>query len=77
MTWPGTPGDCKARPVFVCMHHRTADKLVYMHEIEALLARKQDAGYSPECEKHESDSDSDHSDLECDLDEEKLQKLMC
>lgn len=50
------------------LHHHTADKLVYAHEALALHAKLQDAGFQPEVEKWLSDSESDDSDGEADLD---------
>ena len=49
------------------MHHGTADKLVYMHEALHLEAKLHDAGWEPDIERHESDTDSQASDDEVDF----------
>ena len=51
------------------MSHRTADKLVYCHEAMHVQLRMQDAGWSADVERHESDEDSDGSATERDADE--------
>ena len=40
------------------MKHQTADKLVYCHEAIHLQQRMQDAGWTADVERWESDSDS-------------------
>ena len=44
------------------MKHATSDRLVYLHESFHLMQRMQNAGWSAEVERWESDSDSDDSD---------------
>ena len=39
--------------------YKTADKLVYCHEAMHVQLRMQDAGWSADVERHESDEDSD------------------
>ena len=51
------------------MAHKTADKLVYCHEAMHVQLRMQDAGWSPDVERHESDEESDDSATERDADE--------
>ena len=51
------------------MKHQTADKLVYCHEAMHLQQRMQDAGWTADVERWESDSDSDDSGDEADADE--------
>jgi hypothetical protein len=51
------------------MAHKTADKLVYCHEAMHVQLRMQDAGWSADVERHESDEDSDGSATERDADE--------
>ena len=51
------------------MAHKTVDKLVYCHEAMHLQLRMQDAGWTADVERHESDEDSDDSDAERDADE--------
>ena len=62
-----------ARPVR--MAHKTADKLVYCHEAMHVQLRMQDAGWSADVERHESDEDSDDSATERDADERAAGKL--
>eukprot|EP00966_Prymnesium_polylepis_P310997 7185411-Prymnesium_polylepis.1 len=50
------------------MSHGTADKLVYCHEAMHVQLRMQDAGWSADVERWESDEDSDQSEDECDCD---------
>ena len=50
------------------MSHGTADKLVYCHEAMHVQLRMQDAGWSADVERWESDEDSDASEDECDCD---------
>ena len=45
------------------------DKLVYCHEAMHVQLRMQDAGWSADVERHESDEDSDGSATERDADE--------
>ena len=52
------------------MRHSTADKLVYCHEAMHLQLRMQDAGWTADVERWESDSDSDESADEAEADEE-------
>ena len=49
--------------------HKTADKLVYCHEAMHVQLRMQDAGWSSDVERHESDEESDDSATERDADE--------
>ena len=49
--------------------YKTADKLVYCHEAMHVQLRMQDAGWSADVERHESDEDSDGSATERDADE--------
>ena len=58
------------------MHHNTADKLVYCHEAMHVQQRMQDAGWSADVERWESDEDSDDSDDEDDYCEATLLRLM-
>ena len=51
------------------MSHRTADKLVFCHEVMHVQLRMQDAGWSADVERWESDQDSDKSDEEREADE--------
>ena len=51
------------------MRHATADKLVYCHEAMHLQQRMQDAGWSADVERWESDSDNDNSDEDAEADE--------
>ena len=51
------------------MAHGTADKLVFCHEAMHLQERMQDAGWSADVERWESDEDSDASADERDADE--------
>ena len=51
------------------LHHATADKLVFCHEAMHLQLRMQDAGWAPDVERWESDSDSDASADEAEADE--------
>ena len=51
------------------MRHSTADKLVYCHEAMHLQQHMQDAGWSADVERWESDSDSDDSADEAEADE--------
>ena len=46
------------------MAHRTADKLVYCHEMMHVQLRVQNAGWSADVERWESDEESDGSDDE-------------
>ena len=50
------------------MAHGTADKLVFCHEVMHVQLRMQDAGWSAEVERWESDEDSDGSADELDRD---------
>ena len=43
------------------MSHGTADKLVFCHEAMHVQLRMQDAGWSADVERWESDEDSDES----------------
>jgi hypothetical protein len=56
------------------MKHATADRLVYLHEGFHLLQRMQDAGWSADVERWESDSDD--SDSDADGDDASLLALM-
>lgn len=59
------------------MKHATADKLVFCHEMMHVQLRMQDAGWSADVERWESDSDSDVSDEEDEQDAaDELLKLM-
>ena len=51
------------------MAHNTADKLVYCHEAMHVQLRMQDAGWSADVKRWESDEDSDRSEDEghCDV----------
>ena len=51
------------------MQHKTADKLVYCHEAMHLQLRMQDAGWTADLERWESDSDSEDSGDERNADE--------
>ena len=51
------------------MQHKTADKLVYCHEAMHLQLRMQNAGWTVDLERWESDSDSEDSDDERNADE--------
>ena len=53
------------------MKHGTADKLVYTHEALHLEAKMQDAGWAPDIERWESDTDSEGSEDEADFTEGK------
>ena len=44
------------------MKHATADRLVYLHEAFHIMQRMQDAGWSADVERWESDSDDSCSD---------------
>ena len=50
------------------MSHRTADKLVYCHEAMHVQLRNQDAAWSADVARWESDEDSDNSDSEAEAD---------
>ena len=56
------------------MKHATSDRLVYLHEAFHIMQRMQDAGWSADVERWESDSDS--SDSDHDGDESDLRMLM-
>ena len=49
------------------LKHSTADKLVYAKEALHLEQKMQDAGWEPDLERHESDTDSEGSDEEQDF----------
>ena len=51
------------------MKHATADKLVYAHEALHLEQKMQGAGWAPDIERWESDTDSEGSDQEVDFHE--------
>ena len=51
------------------MQHKTADKLVFCHEAMYLQLRMQDAGWTADVERWESDTDSDASADEAEADE--------
>ena len=51
------------------MKHATADKLVFCHEALHLEQKMQDAGWAPDIERWETDTDSDGSDEEVDFKE--------
>ena len=53
------------------MAHKTADKLVFCHEAMHVQLRMQDAGWSPDVERHQSDVDSDDSAIEQENDEDE------
>ena len=57
------------------MAHKTADKLVFCHEAMHVQLRLQDAGWSADVERHQSDEDSDDSEKEQDEDERAVGKL--
>ena len=48
------------------MKHATADRLVYLHEAYHIMQRMQDAGWSADVERWESDSDESASDADAD-----------
>jgi hypothetical protein len=50
------------------MSHGTADKLVFCHEAMHVQLRMQDAGWSADVERWESDEDSDESEEESEHD---------
>ena len=52
--------------------HKTADKLVYCHEAMHVQLRVQNAGWSPDVERWESDEDSDNSGDEREGDEQEV-----
>ena len=54
------------------MAHKTADKLVYCHEAMHVQLRVQNAGWSPDVERWESDEDSDDSGDEREGDEQEV-----
>lgn len=54
------------------MAHRTADELVYCHEAMHLQLRLQNAGWSADVQRWESDEDSEDSEGECEEDEKRL-----
>ena len=54
--------------------HATSDRLVYLHEAFHIMQRMQDAGWSADVERWESDSDDSGSDD--DGDESSLSALM-
>ena len=54
------------------MAHKTADKLVYCHEAMHVQLRVQNAGWSPDVERWESDEDSDDSGDEREGDEQEM-----
>lgn len=56
------------------MKHATSDRLVYLHEAFHIMQRMQDAGWSADVERWESDSDN--SDSDDDGDESALRMLM-
>ena len=66
---PGLASTKPARARPVRMAHKTADKLVYCHEAMHVQLRMQDAGWSADVERHESDEDSDDSATGRDADE--------
>ena len=54
------------------MKHATSDRLVYLHESFHLMQRMQNAGWSADVERWESDSDSDDSEGEGEADLKEL-----
>ena len=52
------------------MKHATSDRLVYLHEAFHLQQRMQDAGWSADVERWESDSDSSGSEVDDECDEQ-------
>ena len=56
------------------MAHRTADKLVFCHEAIHLQLRQQNAGWSADVQRWESDEDSEDSGGEC-AEDEKMKEL--
>ena len=56
------------------MKHATSDRLVYLHEAFHVMQRMQDAGWSADVERWESDTDDSGSDD--DGDESALRMLM-
>ena len=54
------------------LKHGTADKLVYCHEMMHVQDRMQDAGWSPDVERWESDEESQNSGDEHEMDERDL-----
>ena len=61
----------------VRMRHSVGDKLVYMHEALALRLKLQKASYCEVAEKWDTDSDSDVSDDEKDLNTEGVSMCTC
>ena len=61
----------------VRMRHGVGDKLVYMHEALALRLKLQKASYCEVAEKWDTDSDSDVSDDEKDLNTEGVSMCTC
>ena len=59
------------------MRHSVGDKLVYMHEALALRLKLQKASYCEVAEKWDTDSDSDVSDDEKDLNTEGVSMCTC
>jgi hypothetical protein len=57
------------------MQHRTADKLVFCHEAMHVQMRMQNAGWSADVERWETDEESDGSEEECDADETQVLQL--
>ena len=51
------------------MAHKTADKLVFCHESMHVQLRLQNAGWSADVQRWESDEDSEDSEGECERDE--------
>ena len=54
------------------MKHATSDRLVYLHESFHLMQRMQNAGWSADVERWESDCDSDDSEGEAEADLKEL-----
>ena len=72
---PGLASTKPARARPVRMAHKTADKLVYCHEAMHVQLRMQDAGWSADVERWESDEDSDQSEEERDRDGDAAEGL--
>ena len=58
------------------MRRATADRVVYLHEAFHLMSRTQDAGWTPDVERWDSDSDSTCSEAKVVADENELLALM-
>ena len=70
-SWPGVAGEARNSALGQIknaqrsrMKHATSDRLVYLHESFHLMQRMQNAGWSADVERWESDSDCDSDDSE-------------